>query len=176
MPLIGGVHLYGDTMEIQATVRPTVTVVPGNIMVQNVLSNSCLQLTGASTTVDSYAYPNSAYMNYPATGGTKTHANWSAGLLGIAMDDSAAVTSLIAIATAGVFRFPLWRKSNVTLGTVVSATTRGTFSATASTTASYQVHLDLNAGASLGYIVKSQSGATNVDVMIRTVVGPGGVI
>lgn len=177
MALTGGTHLYGDIMEIQATVRETVTVAPGNIMILNSIADLIANgsLSGASTTPDNYAYPigTAAYH-----GPTQWVQNANARFLGVAMDDSAKVTNTIAIATAGAFRFPLSMKSAVTLGAIMSGVSNhSTFSVNSSTSDSYAVAGgSTESGATLGRCLKTESGASKVDVMIRTMLGFGGVI
>jgi len=91
------------------------------------------------------------------------------------MEDSPnSSTDTISVATKGVYRFPLATKGAVTIGAVVSGMRPSGFSATSSTTASYQVETaGASGGGSIGYCVKTQSGASNVDFRIRTLMGEG---
>jgi hypothetical protein len=51
-------HLFGNTEEVQVTVRETVTVKPGNLMFLNKTAGQVSNtLAGASATADHYAYP-----------------------------------------------------------------------------------------------------------------------
>lgn len=170
MALDRGVHLYGDPMETKVTVRNTVTVKPGDLMVINGQANMIVALSGASTAADNRAYPLAA----AHTKDPGVNQEWFAG---VAMGYSGKATTTIGLATAGVFRFPLDRGHDVTIGYCVSATTRlGTFVSTSSTSRSYVVKAKsgANAGCSIGYCVKTESNAAAVDVLLRTLMGPGG--
>jgi hypothetical protein len=166
-------HLYGKADEVQVTVRETVTVKPGDLMfLNNTNSFVTNQLAGASAAADYYAYPWAAGKEWDVPASGVTSCNY--GFVGVAMDDSPnGSTDTISIATKGVFRFALGTKGAVTIGAVVQAYRPSGFDASSSTTASRQVQTAITSGGSVGYCIKTESGASNVDFRIRTLLGEG---
>lgn len=173
---LGNRHLFGDIEGIQVTIRSTVIVKPGDLVFQNAAAGLVQKgLANAKATADNYGYP-------LAAGATETSSLVTLGshFLGVAMDDSPyGTTDTITVATTGNFRFPLEVKCGVTLGALIGGVSPlSGFDADAQTTASWQAFpytgLGGNSAVTIGYCIKKESGASYVDVFLRTKTGPGG--
>ena len=168
-------HLYGAMLPIQANVPDCVVVKPGDLMLvatggSRADLNAALRTKSGNT---SYCYPMAAgctvstnYVDITKVGGH---------FIGVALDDSPyGSTDTISVATAGVFEFPLAAAAGVTLGYLAKAKPSG-YSAGSATTASYQLIPQSGGGVSVGWVQKTEIGAKTVRVMIRTLLGPGGI-
>jgi len=166
-------YLKGDINPIIAPVHGSHVVSAGDFMSINKTAGGF----GVGWTADNYAFPFAEIQcasNSIATAGfLYTY------FLGIAMEDSpSGVTENITIATSGVFRQPLhsaYVGSAVTIGALVSAVTGV---GTGGVSSQYVTHGTAGAIAStayLGYIIKTESGASFVDFQLRTAYGPGGL-
>lgn len=165
-------HLYGDMLPVRADVPDSVVVAAGDIMylVEDIHQNCNVGLRGTSG-LTAYAYPWASGQTTSCCMGVTSP------FVGIAIDDSPhGATDTISIATAGVFEFPLSTGAGVTLGRVIQAHKPTGFSASANTTASYEVILESGGGVSVGYCMKTEAGASTARVLIRTKYGPGGII
>ena len=167
-------HLYGAMLPVQANVPDCVAVKPGDLMF--VATAGRLDLNKALRTKSG----NTSYC-YPMAAGTTHSSHWSgtttlaARFIGVALDDSPyGSTDTISVATAGVFEFPLAAAAGVTLGYLAKAKPSG-YSAGSATTASYQLIPQSGGGVSVGWVQKTEVGAKTVRVMIRTLLGPGGI-
>jgi len=172
-------HLRGKTNQILADVHGSTVVEAGDLMFRNSIAGLVGDGTaGNAIAADNYAYPfnlarNSASEVCTIVAGIHTN------FLGVAMESSiSGVTEKISIATAGVFRYPLYRNSAVTVGYKVSAVS--TFASAADQGVSKQTvyHIATTPGSTayLGYIVKTESGASYVDFQIRTAYGSGALV
>lgn len=183
-------HLYGDTMPIQVTVPDCIRSEAGDLMLlafETAAAQTACQIQKFSGGVASksgatgYAYPMSA----GCTEANATNVSYT-GFIGVALDDSPkGTTSTISVATAGVFRFPVAGSvGGVTVGQLAQNCISPVLSDFDSNpTESYTVRVASTkggggaSGCSIGYVVKTEgSTPSNVDVQIRTVLGPGGII
>lgn len=85
------------------------------------------------------------------------------------------VTENISVAKAGVFRYPLYRNGAVTVGALISAVSTLTAGTGVSKQAVFMSSTAPGSTAYLGYVVKTESGASFVDFQIRTAGGPNGL-
>jgi len=167
-------HLYGDMLPINVTVPDYVVVKPGDLMLiarkGNIDLNTALKGTSGGT---NYAYPWASASTVATAESGTTRLNYS--FCGVALDDSPhGSTDTISCATAGVFEFPLWRTSGITIGALALAHASG-FSAASNTTASYQIVVG-RAGTSIGWIVAGKSAAKTARVSICTKFGTGAIV
>ena len=183
-------HLYGDTMPIQVVVPDCIRVEAGDLMLLAIetaaVASQIQKFSGgvaSKSGATGYAYPMMA-------GVTTTNANNTAytGFIGVALDDSpksAGTTDTISVATAGVFRFPVaGAVGGVTVGQLAQHSIPPALSDFNGTpTENYTVRVASTkggagtSGCSIGYVVKTEgSTPSNVDVQIRTLLGPGGII
>jgi len=175
-------------MPIQATVPDCIRVESGDLMVIATLTTGVASFVqkfsggvASKSGATGYAYPIHA-------GSTYTNAsNYSfLGFAGVAMDDSPkGTTSTISIATAGVFRFPVAGSvGGVTVGQLAQYSIPPAISDfAANPTEAYTVRVASvkggagASGCSIGWVVKTEgSTPSNVDVQIRSFLGPGGAI
>jgi len=132
---------------------------------------------GIGQTADNYAFPFSeikcATDSIAVAGFLYTY------FAGIAMEDSpSGVTENITIATSGVFRQPLhsaYVGSAVTVGALVSAVTGYPSAGVSDQYVTHGAAGAIASSAYLGYIVKTESGASFVDFQLRTAYGPAGL-
>jgi len=164
-------HLRGDMEEVLASVHGSTVVEAGDLMFQDKTSG----VRGASEDADNYAYPFS-YAANSATPGTGIQYGLYQNFLGVAMESSqSGVTEKISIAKAGVFRYPLYRNGAVTVGALISAVSTLTAGTGVSNQAVFMSATAPGSTAYLGYVVKTESGASFVDFQIRTASGPNGL-
>jgi len=156
-------HLRGETREVEVPVHGHTVIEKGDLLaIMRV--NSTLKVTVTpETTADWYAYPlttlSDATTNY-----------FACQFGGIAMEGSkSGTTQTIPMATAGIFRYPLVATTGVTVGQLVCPATSAakTFytqqvvsKAASELTDEYQTQI--------GYVVKTEAGATNVDFNLVT--------
>jgi hypothetical protein len=183
-------HLYGDTMPVQVVVPDCIRVEQGDLMVLAIETAAALSQVqkfsggvASKSGATGYAYP----MMAGSTVANETNPAYT-GFIGVALDDSpksAGTTDTISVATAGVFRFPVaGGVGGVTVGQLAQnsiAPALSNFDGTP--TENYTVRVASTgggggaSGCSIGYVVKTETGTpSNVDVQIRTLLGPGGII
>jgi hypothetical protein len=177
-------------MPIQVTVPDCIRVEAGDLMLLAFETAAALSQVqkfsggvASKSGATGYAYPMSA-------GSTVANATNPAytGFIGVALDDSpksAGTTDVISVATAGVFRFPVaGGVGGVTVGQLAQNCIIPVLSDFDSNpTEAYTVRVAStkggggDSGCSIGYVVKTETGTpSNVDVQIRTVLGPSGII
>ena len=169
-------HLKGDINPIIAPVHSYHTVEAGDFMVLSAVN----RMIEDEISADNYAAPFSAVKpdaTHPVA--TLTNFLWTY-FLGVAMEDSpAGVTENITIATTGVFRYPIHpivAPGAVTIGSKVSAVSSTlTGNGVSAQTVIHGTDAARMCTAYLGYIVKTESGASFVDFALRTAYGPGGL-
>ena len=166
-------HLYGDALPVRANIPDCVAVEPGDLMF--VCDSNHHDLNKALRTLSGltgYVYPMIAGSTVASFySGVST---FCAHFLGVALDISnKGSTDTIAVATAGVFEFPLVAQAGTTIGKVVTAQPSG-YSSGARTTASYQVK-QAGGGVSVGWCVRNEAGAETIHFMLRSGYGPGGI-
>ncbi len=156
-------HLREDSEVIGARVRGNVVVENGDLMYWN--------------PNDYYAEPFKKIVS--ATRGDTISGIITLGFLGVAVEGSpSGSTETIGIAQAGVMRFPLAHPGGTTVGSKVSAVSP----AIGGSAGVSDQHVSINAVTStgttgyLGYIVKTESGASYVDFQMRSLFGPGGIV
>ena len=181
-------HLYGDTMPVQVTVPDCIRSESGDLMVLAIetcaIASQIQKFSGgvaSKSGATGYAYPMSA----GSTVANETNYAYL-GFIGVALDDSPkGTTSTISVATAGVFRFPVaGGVGGVTVGQLAQNCIVPVLSNFDSNpTEAYTVRVASTkgggdaSGCSIGYVVKTEgSTPSNVDVQIRTLFGPGGLI
>ena len=109
-------HIKGCYNTITVDVKGNVVVEPGDIMFRMGAGG----MTGASTTADNYGYPVSSLANAASTL-TALMGRLATNFIGVAMEGSpSGTTEKVTVATDGVFRYPQYRKSAVTVGALVS--------------------------------------------------------
>ena len=171
-------HIKGDINPIIAPVHSYHIVEAGDFMVLN----STSYYADKGITADNYAVPFNE-INGDTTNGGPQQNHWVyTKFLGVAMEDSpAGVTENITIATTGVFRYPMHSMispSAVTIGSKISAVSP---TLTGGNGVSQQIVIHGTTGirvstAYLGYIVKTESGASFVDFAMYSAFGPGGLV
>ena len=129
---------------------------------------------------EGYAYPFSSYAGVSKATGFG-HALYHK-FLGIALSGSAlGVTGRVTVAQSGVFRFLLRDQTGVTAGNLISSVSPHVGLKAATGGASRNVVTDsatlsgLGTTAYLGYIIKTESGASFVDFRLRTAYGLDGL-
>ncbi len=155
-------HLNGDTNIMNVRVKANVVVESGDLMALN---------------NDNYAVPFTYVItsSKPGTAADFIKNNF----LGHAVEGSpSGSTEQIGIAQSGVVRFPLAHAGAVTVGAKVSAVSQhpavaGTSDQYVTNSAAASIH---GTTGYLGYIVKTESGASYVDFQMRTTFGPGGIV
>jgi len=169
-------HLKGDINPIISPVHSYHVVQAGDFMALN----NTDYMTGVAEAADNYAVPFSE-LNMDSTHHVATQSQFVyAQFLGVAMEDSpAGVTENITIATTGVFRYPIHpivAPGAVTIGSKVSAVSSTlTGNGVSAQTVIHGTDAARMCTAYLGYIVKTESGASFVDFALRTAYGPGGL-
>ena len=157
-------HLRGEQGTIIADVHGNTTVEPGDLMFIDATSG----VRGASATADNYVYPFNLAVN-SASPGTGIEYGIYNNFAGVAMEGSAAgVTEKITIATEGVFRLPLYAVTGTTIGALVSSVSTQSSASGVSKDAVIVYGHTRATTAYLGYVVKTESGASFVDFEIRT--------
>jgi len=170
-------YLKGDINPIIAPVHSYHTVEAGDFMVINKVAGMC----GVGQTADNYAFPFSEVKTAGGAGGSGTLASQGfiyTYFLGVAMEDSpSGVTENITVATSGVFRHPLHSSlvGAVTIGALVSAVSNNLAAGVSPQVLCHGAAGAITSTAYLGYIMKTESGASFVDFQLRTAFGPGGV-
>ena len=158
-------YLRGDMNEILAPVHGNTIVEAGDFMFRNDVGGSI----GAGVSADEYAYPFNLAKNSasPLTGiAYAIYTNF----LGVATESSpSGVTEDIVIATGGIFRYPNYSLSAVTIGALVSSVSTPASNLGVSAQAVAIAGVARATTAYLGYIVKTESGASFVDLEIRTI-------
>ena len=169
-------HLKGDINPIIAPVHSFHAVEAGDLMVLSATPG----LTGAGSTADNYAIPFD-YTTMEAASVEASHQARYYYFLGVAMEDSpSGVTENITIAQSGVFRYPLHESfigAAVTIGAYVSAVSNSIGAGASAQNVAIGSFATGSVGttAYLGYIMKTESGASFVDFQLRTAYGPGGL-
>ena len=164
-------YLRGKQNQIRGTVDADVVIEAGDFVVLNNQDGTVFQ--------SSYSTANSLQANnffYPftkvgcSTAPTEGMDIIASNFAGIAMTGSASgVTNQIVVATTGVFRYPLYHApSAVTIGSFVSAVSPpGGFSANTGvskqTVVNHATLTGVGTTAYLGYVTKTESGASYVD-------------
>lgn len=162
-------HLRGATNDILAPVHSYHTVYAGDFMVLNAVGG----ITGTGNSADNYAVPFTE-AKMAAASAENSHYNLYTYFMGVAMEDSpSGVTENITIAQSGVFRYPVHSSfigGAVTIGALISSVSN---TQAAGASPQHVAHGTPAAGtisstAYLGYIVKTESGASFVDFELRT--------
>lgn len=163
--------IRGEREEYLADVHGNVTVEAGDFMFIDKDDGA----RGASVTADNYAYPFNKAAN-GASLATGIIAALYTQFAGVAMEGSpSGTTNKISIGTAGIYRYPLYRNGAVTVGATVSSVSVFTSGTGVSNQTVFQSTSAPGCTALLGYIVKTESGASFVDFQIRTAYGSGGL-
>lgn len=163
-------HLRGDTNDVLVDVHGNVEVEAGDFMFRDGTGGG----RGLGISADNYAYPFSSVGN-TASDETEILNVLYANFLGVAMESSpSGTTEKITIAEDGVFRYPLYRISAVTIGALVTSVSTATSTSDTSAQAVCIIGETLATTAYLGYVVKTESGASFVDFRVRTAFGSGG--
>ena len=160
-------HLREDPEVIGARVRGNVEVECGDLMYWN--------------PNDYYAEPFTKVIS--ATRGDTISGIIKLNFLGVALEGSpSGSTESIGVAPAGVMRFPLSHApSAVTVGALVCAVSPA-IGGSAGVSDQYVSVTPPNASVFngttgyLGYVVKTESGASYVDFQMRSTFGPGGIV
>jgi len=170
-------HLKEDINSIIAPVHSYHTVEAGDFMVLNNVGG----LGGVGVAADNYAWPFDYCLIAAASAHTgSAHAIYTS-FLGVAMEASpSGVTENITIATTGVFRYPVHSSLTggaVTIGSTVHAVSNSLAAGVSPQTISHgsSVAGIISSTAILGFIVKTESGASFVDFRIHTAFGPSGL-
>ena len=164
-------HLRGDREEVLVDVKGSTVVEAGDLM----FADRTAGVRGVGEDADYYAYPIS-YAANTGTPGTGIQYGIYTNFLGVAMESSpSGVTEKISVARAGAYRYPLYRNGAVTVGALVSAVSTFTSGTGVSDQVVFMSNSAPGSTAYLGYIVKTESGASFVDFEIRTAFGPGGL-
>ncbi len=157
-------HLRGDTNVMNVRVKGDVAVESGDLMFLN---------------NDNYAAPFTYIAGTASSKVATTGGYVKEKFMGVAVEGSpSGSTEWIGIAQSGVMRFPLVSAGAVTVGAKVSAVSQHPAAAGVSD----QYVTNSIAGAIhgttgyLGYIIKTESGASYVDFQMRTAFGPGGIV
>jgi len=169
-------HLKGAMNPIIAPVHSYHVVEAGDFMLLNATAGALV----AGGSADNYAVPFSYTLMAAASAEMSAHVRTTY-FLGVAMEDSpSGVTENITIAQSGVFRYPLHVTlvgAGVTIGSFVSAVSNTQAAGTSNQNVAVGSHAAgaIDCTAYLGYIIKTESGATFVDFQLRTAYGPGGL-
>jgi predicted RecA/RadA family phage recombinase len=163
--------LKGNAEEGLVAIHGNIVVEAGDLMFLNTTAGIVYGVAA-----DNYGYPFTSLTC--TTAATAREYALISNFLGVAMESSpSGVTENITVTKSGVFRFPLVHKAGVTVGALVSAVSSA---ATTSTSGVSDQHVAIVGDAQattayLGYVTKTQSGASYVDFQIRTAFGPAGV-
>ena len=169
-------YLKGKTNTILAPVHGYHLVEEGDFMVLSAVD----YLTTLGVAADNYAAPFSALKADTSQATVVLNRLTYTYFLGVAMEGSPlGVTENITIATTGVFRYPLYdtnAPSGVTVGSLVAAVSANcVYKGVSPQTVVHGTDAVRGSTSYLGYIVKTESGASFVDFEIRTAYGPGGL-
>lgn len=169
-------HLRGDREEVLAPVHGNVVVEAGDLMFLNTVNGLVgAETVGGGIAADNYAYPFNKAVN-AATALTGIQYAIYTNFLGVAMESSpSGTTENISVATNGVFRYPIYRNGAVTIGSLISAVSNQASNVGVSSQTVYIAATAPGTTAYLGYIVKTESGASFVDFQIRTAFGSSGL-
>jgi len=169
-------HLRGNREEVLVDVHGSTVVEAGDLMFRNAVDGSVGSGTvGDGIAADNYAYPFNKAIN-AASALTGIQYCIYTNFLGVAMESSkSGVTEKISVAKAGVFRYPLSRIGAVTVGSLISAVSSPSSATGVSNQAVFMSATYPGSTAYLGYIVKTESGASFVDFQIRTAFSSGGL-
>ena len=172
-------HLRGDKEEVLASVKGSTVIEAGDFLFRNSIDGLVgTGVAGGAIAADNTVYPFDYAMNSASETCTIVagiHTNF----LGVAMESSpSGSTENISVATAGVFRYPMYRNSAVTIGSKISAVSTFTAASSAGVSPQSVYHIATTPGttAYLGYITKTESGASYVEFRIRTAFGSGALI
>lgn len=160
-------HLRGDQNIVMGKVHGNVVIEAGDLVAHNGTAGAIDNGAGQYYSADNYVFPLDEFNN----GASKTDRIKAAydGFMGVAMEASEdGVTEEIAIATAGVVRYPLYRTKGVTVGQKVSMTSCIAANG-ASPQAVWQGSSAPGTTGYLGVIVKTEAGASFVDFALRTI-------
>jgi len=163
-------YLRDGTNTILAPVHGNVEINSGDLVFINSLNGLVGgEVIGNAIAADQYVYPFNKAVNAgsPAAGvqfGVYTY------FAGVAMESSpAGVTENITVAVDGVFRYPLYALSAVTVGSLITSVSPYVSTLGVSPQAVSIIGYGLATTAYLGYVVKTESGASFVDFEIRTI-------
>lgn len=164
-------HLRGETNEVLGNVHGNVVVEAGDLMFKDTIDG----VRGAGVADDSYVYPFNLAVNSASAGTQIINAIYTQ-FCGVAMEGSpSGTTEAITVATSGVFRYPNYTVAGVTIGSLVSAVSPFSSASGVSEQTVAITGADASCTAYLGYCVKTESGASFIDLQIRTAYGPGGL-
>jgi len=163
-------HLRGNTKQVQGTVAGAISVEPGDLVGVNNTDGYYGNTVTTLNQANNYLYP--ILWARAVTTLTSFGKAIASTFVGVAMTGSAAgTTNEITVATDGIFRYPLvLAPSAVTIGSKISAVS-GT-QASGSSNQAVAANDDNDAAGSngctayLGYIVKTESGASFVDFQL----------
>ena len=167
--------LKGDPNTVIAPVHGYHEVEAGDFMVIDGTSG----MLGVGTTADSYAVPFKYLKMATASAANSHHQIWTH-FVGVAMEDSpSGVTENITIATSGVVRYPLHSSqagTGVTIGAKISSVSNTIAAGASNQFVAIGTAGIITSTAYLGYVTKSESGASFVDFQLRTAFGPAGSV
>jgi len=164
-------HIREVKNQVLAPVKGGTVIEAGDLVFRNALGSMTIA-------ADNYTYPFNDAVN-SASETTELLYSVHVNFLGVAMESSpSGTTENISIATAGKMRFPLYRIGGVTIGQKVSAVSTFASAAVAGVSKDTVIQLATTPGttAYLGYVSKTESGASFVDFQIRTAFGSGTLI
>jgi len=159
-------HLRGDTNEVECAVHGHNVVEKGDLVWTYKISTfGCKTASpgGNAQTADWYTQSMSDNAGVTAV-------YYDAQFAGIAMKGSiAGTTENIPVATTGIFRFPLKATTGVTIGQLVcGATSAAAVNSNQIVVSKTAAELTDEYFCILGYCVKTEAGATNVDLNLIT--------
>lgn len=151
-------HLRGDTNEVMGAVEGNVVIKQGDLVI-------------LATTIGAAQQGSATYKAYPASwckGVTPTY--WASSFAGVAMNSSkSGVTEDIAIATTGIFRFPVSTTAGQTTlaGYIVSGATYGSPIKSFAQKVSVEAAADMDKNdARIGMVIRGQTTSTTCDFML----------
>lgn len=158
-------HLRGKTNDIQVPVKGNIEVLPGDFMFKFANGGAI----GAAVDADNYAYPFNLAVNSASAGTQIAYAIYQ-NFLGVAMTGSElGVTGKVVVATSGIFRYPIYSLTGVTIGSLVSSVSPQASDVGVSRQAVAIYGSGKATTAYLGHIAKTESGASFVDFEISTI-------
>lgn len=160
-------HLRGETNDVLGYVKGNIVVEAGDFMSRNAVEGHM----GIERAADHYAYPFSEIKNIT---GPDMHVVKYTYFLGVAMEGSpSGVTGDITIATTGVFKYPMHTDNGVTIGALVSAVSSHAGTGGCSPQTVWNLASHPGSTAYLGFITKTESGASFVEFNLCTNLGVG---
>ena len=167
-------YLSGKKYTTLAPVKGIVEIEAGDFVFLNNHAGA-LGTSSASSgfAADNYVYP---FSMLSSTAPNAAECIIADGFLGVALESSpSGVTENITVAQGEVFRMYLNPVGNVTMGLIASACTQPSIGCSPHHVAVGNILAPGSTGY-LGYVVKTESGATFVDVLIQGAFGPNGVV